>query len=183
VTAGRPAITPDTKVAALLEAYPELEEVLVGMAPPFAKLRNPVLRRTIARVTTLRRAAEVGGLVPRELVRRLREAAGLDPAGEAEAVEDGAAAPAGAVAERPGWTREAEVRWNLDADALLGGGREPLAEIGRRVSELEQGACGVLESSFVPAPLLEWLRSRGHDAVCVAEGQGYRTWIRVGAQA
>ncbi len=182
MTGGRPPITPDTKVAALLEAYPELEDVLVGIAPPFAKLRNPVLRRTIARVTTLRRAAEVGGLSPRELVGRLREAAGLDPAGEVDAVGDGAA-PAGAVAQRPRWTRQTEVRWTLDADALLAGGREPLAEIGRRVADLGTGECGVLESSFVPAPLLEWLRSRGHEAVCVAEGEGYRTWIRVGAQA
>lgn len=177
MTAVPPAITPDTTVAALLEAHPELEHVLVGMAPPFAKLRNPVLRRTIARVTTLRRAAEVGGLSPRELVGRLRAAAGLDPAFEADHVEDDAA-PAGAVARRPGWTREADVRWTADADALLGGGREPLAEIGRRASGLEPGACGVLVSSFVPAPLLEWLRGRGYEAACVVEGDGYRTWIR-----
>ena len=52
-------ITPETKVAQLLEDHPALEEVLVSLAPAFSKLRNPVLRRTIARVTTLKRAAEV----------------------------------------------------------------------------------------------------------------------------
>jgi hypothetical protein len=55
-------ITPETKIAALLEAYPELEPVLIATAPAFNKLSNPVLRRTIARVTSLRRAAEVAGL-------------------------------------------------------------------------------------------------------------------------
>jgi len=69
-------ITPETKVAAQPEAYPELEPVLIAAAPAFNKLSNPVLRRTIARVTSLRRAAEVAGLPVRELVVRLRAAAG-----------------------------------------------------------------------------------------------------------
>ena len=37
-------IVETTKVAVLLDAYPELEGVLIGIAPPFKKLRNPVLR-------------------------------------------------------------------------------------------------------------------------------------------
>jgi hypothetical protein len=43
-------IGPETTVGALLEAYPELERVLMEMAPAFAKLRNPVVRRTVAKV-------------------------------------------------------------------------------------------------------------------------------------
>ena len=39
-TGSKPPITPQTKVAELLDAYPELEDVLVEMAPPFKKLRN-----------------------------------------------------------------------------------------------------------------------------------------------
>jgi len=56
----RPVITPDLKIGAFLEAYPELEEVLIAAAPAFAKLRNPLLRQSVARVTTLRQAARVG---------------------------------------------------------------------------------------------------------------------------
>lgn len=41
------------RVAELLDAYPALEPVLVAQAPAFARLRNPVLRRTVARVATL----------------------------------------------------------------------------------------------------------------------------------
>ena len=33
-------ITPDTKVAELLEHYPQLEDVLIGIAAPFKKLKN-----------------------------------------------------------------------------------------------------------------------------------------------
>ncbi|MHC4830644.1 MAG: DUF1858 domain-containing protein [Planctomycetota bacterium] len=42
-------ITPETKVAQLLQHYPELEETLIAMAPAFKKLRNPVLRRSVAK--------------------------------------------------------------------------------------------------------------------------------------
>ena len=53
-------IQPSTKVAQLLDAYPELEEVLIRMAPPFRKLKNPILRRSVAKVATLKQAAIVG---------------------------------------------------------------------------------------------------------------------------
>ena len=46
-------ITSQTKVAELLEHFPELEETLIAMAPPFKKLRNPVLRRSVAKVASL----------------------------------------------------------------------------------------------------------------------------------
>ena len=55
-------ITPATKVAELLESWPELEEALVAQAPAFRRLKNPVLRRTVARVATLEQAAGVGGI-------------------------------------------------------------------------------------------------------------------------
>ncbi len=69
-------ITPDLKVAALLDEYPELEPVLIELAPAFKKLRNPVLRKTVARVTTLERAAGIAGLDTAVLVKALRKAAG-----------------------------------------------------------------------------------------------------------
>ncbi len=57
ITQNKLIITPQTKVKELLDAYPELEPVLIDMAPAFKKLRNPVLRRTIARVTSIKQAA------------------------------------------------------------------------------------------------------------------------------
>ena len=50
-------IQSSTKVGQLLDAYPELEEVLIKMAPPFKKLKNPILRKSIAKVATLQQAA------------------------------------------------------------------------------------------------------------------------------
>jgi len=76
----RPAITPQMKVGQLLDAYPELEDVLIGIAPEFARLRNPVLRQTVARVTSLQQAAQVGGVGLGDLIARLRAAAGCGDA-------------------------------------------------------------------------------------------------------
>src|SRR5690349_24242332 len=69
-------IGPETTVGALLEAYPELESVLVGMAPAFAKLRNPVVRRSVAKVATLEQAAKIGGISLQAMILRLRNVTG-----------------------------------------------------------------------------------------------------------
>ncbi|MGD8491813.1 MAG: DUF1858 domain-containing protein, partial [Anaerolineae bacterium] len=50
-------IAPKTKVAELISAYPQLEQVLIDYVPAFEKLKNPVLRKTVARITTLQQAA------------------------------------------------------------------------------------------------------------------------------
>ena len=48
----KPLITPETKVGELLTHYPELEELLLQFSPAFATLKNPILRRTVAQVTS-----------------------------------------------------------------------------------------------------------------------------------
>jgi Domain of unknown function (DUF1858) len=55
-------ISPKTKVGELLDNYPDLESVLMEMSRAFEKLRNPVLRKTVARIATLQQVAVVGGL-------------------------------------------------------------------------------------------------------------------------
>src|ERR1700693_259222 len=72
-------ILPATKVAALLDRYPELEDVLIALAPPFKKLKNPFLRKGVAKVASLRQAAVVGGMPVSELVNKLRAAIGQQP--------------------------------------------------------------------------------------------------------
>ena len=91
-------IAPDTRVGALLEARPDLEDTLVSLSPSFAALRNPVLRRTVAAIATLRQVAQVGKLPLAELINRLREAAGIGEQftdGAASTGESAAAAPTG----------------------------------------------------------------------------------------
>jgi len=61
-------ITRETKVHDLLEAYPYLLGYLADLRPEFGKLRNPVLRNTVARVASLETVAEMGGMDVGELL-------------------------------------------------------------------------------------------------------------------
>ena len=71
-------ITPRTKVAELLDHYPELEDDLVGMAPAFETLRNPALRKTVANVTTLQNVAKIANIQVTEMVNTLRGKVGQE---------------------------------------------------------------------------------------------------------
>lgn len=161
-------ITPETKVGDLLAAYPALEETLVSMAPAFAKLKNPVLRRTVARVATLAQAARVGGVDVREMVTSLRRAAGLG--GEPSADE---AAAAGDVLDTvPEWLDEARVVARLDADEILARGDHPLGAVQGVAAALPRGGQILLTSGFFPAPLVDAMRGRGFQTASYRAGDG-----------
>jgi len=160
----RAPITPATKVADLLESWPELEEVLIAQAPAFRRLRNPVLRRTVARVATLEQAAGVGGVPVRELVAALRRAAGIDtaaPPGET------ATESVGEASTPPEWLDPGRVTSTLDADALLDAGEVPLGRVNEQARALDAGELLRIDSGFRPVPLLEALAK-----------QGYRCFVR-----
>jgi hypothetical protein len=165
-------IDPETRVGDLLEAYPEAEEVLIGLAPRFKALRNPVLRRTVAKVTSLEQAAKVGGLEVRELVMRLREELGV----EGPAIEFTDSEGEG---PRPGWVDEAEPTSAIDAQRLLDAGKTPVSEVGVALAGMSPGEVLLVTASFHPAPLIDTLRSKGHELYCAAgEGESWQVWIR-----
>lgn len=172
------SITPETKVGDLLSAYPALEPVLVAQAPAFANLKNPILRRTVARVATLAQAARVGGLDARALVRALRAAAGQEPGdpGAGDAVGQAhASRPA------PAWYREDLVVASVDADAMLARGEHPLGLVNQKARQLGEGQMLVIDSGFVPAPLVDALRARGYEAETFEAGRArFRTCVRPG---
>ena len=149
-------ITPETKVAALLDAYPELEEVLLGMAPEFAKLRNPVLRRTVAKITSLRQAARVGSVPLGKLIDGLRKAAG-QAAGEFQGDEAGSATA-------PDWLDEGQIAEWLDARPLIEAGERPMEQVMSRLKDLPEGAILELTTSFEPAPLIDTAKQKGFAA-------------------
>lgn len=161
-----------TSVGPLLEAHPELEAVLIGLSPAFARLRNPMLRATLARFATLEHAAKVSGVPLPTLVGTLRRALG-EEAGEAVAetptrVGDGL----------PDWFEEARLVETLDVAAMLAQGVHPLAALRRLLAEHPAGAIVRLRSPFEPAPLLDHAREEGWEAAVAREGEGFLTFLR-----
>ena len=154
-TENRPDITPDTKVAELLRHYPELEDVLVSMSEEFRRLKNPVLRRTVARVATLRQVARIGGVSLGDLINTLRREAGLVETNVAETDMESAS--------RPEWWKE-PVK-SFDAREMIENGGHPLGLVMQDLAALADGDVYELVTPFVPEPLLE-----------VARGKGYLVW-------
>lgn len=174
-TQPKPPITPQTKVAELLDAYPELEDVLVEMAHPFKKLRNPVLRRTIARVTSLEKAASVANLPLRELITGLRKAAG-QPADD-EATDCGDDRPACSQDEAVDWVDASRVVWTVDADKILDEGGQPINETQNKARGLGYGDLGLIRSSFRPAPLIDLLEKQGFRTAVVQSDGNFATFV------
>lgn len=167
-----------TKVGALLSAHPELEEPLIEFVPAFARLRNPILRATVARLATLEQAARVGGVALPDLVLFLRRRLGQ----EEEPAAAGAAAPEAATSW-PEWFDPQAVVARLDASSLLERGLHPLAQVKKALAAHPAGGIVVVLSDFEPAPLIDQLTREGFLAACRAcreDGRGYETAFRRG---
>jgi hypothetical protein len=154
------SITPETRIAELLEAYPQLEEVLVQQSAHFKALKNPILRKTVARVATLEKASQMSGIPVRRLVATLREAAGLP--GESAADLGPEVLPAAVDAVAPEWFDERKVVVSIDADDLLAKGEVPLPRVNQAALTLPPDGLLKVKSAFRPAPLLEALGKAGH---------------------
>jgi hypothetical protein len=153
-------ITPQTKVGELLKTYPELEEALVSIAPAFRKLSNPVLLRTVARVTTLAQAARVGGVSVTELVQRLRRAVG-QPDFETLSADTGSS---GGSASVPDWFDPNKVTKSFDARPMIDAGEQPISRVLGDLDKLPAGEIYELLTPFKPAPLIDKAVSRGFKA-------------------
>jgi hypothetical protein len=149
-------ITPETKIGALLEAYPEVEQILIAWAPAFEKLRNPILRKTVAKVATIEQAARIGGVSVREMVCKLREAVGQTGPEVAEDVpatqSDGA-----------GWLARCAIADDIDADDMLARGVHPGGRVRQGAAKLKPGEVIRLKSSFRPEPLIHAMREGGFE--------------------
>jgi len=156
-------ITPETKVSKLLDSYPELEEVLIGLAPAFGKLRNPVLRKSVAKVATLRQAAKVGGVSLAKMINLLRAKAGIS---ERLAEGDPTSSTLG---EKPDWAAADHVCKSLDVRPMLEEGKHPLSLVLAALGELKGGQVLELVAPFAPIPLIDVATAKGFEAWWVEE--------------
>jgi hypothetical protein len=142
-------ITPKTKVYDLLEAYPGLEDTLIEMVSQFKKLKNPLLRRTITRVTSLQQAATIGNIKVEVLVNKLREAAGQ------EQLEDITEAAQKYNLTRPSWHDESRIVNTIDISEMLDQGEQPVHEVLGALKKLKAGDILKIIAPFLPAPLID----------------------------
>lgn len=148
-------ITPKTKIYDLLESYPELEDVLIEMAPAFKKLKNPVLRKTIARITTIGQAAVVGNLHVETLVNRLRKESGQT---NLEVIDNN---NTGFVTRQPDWFNPTRIAEVIDTREMLNAGEHPVHIVLAAIKKLKEDEILKIVAPFLPAPLIEKASSLG----------------------
>ncbi len=147
-------ILPETKVGELLDHYPELEAKLIEIAPPFKKLRNKMLRKTIAKVTTLKQAAKVGNVPLSELVNKLR-----NEIGQPEIEIDNEKA---VVVQKPDWVKEENIVKTYNAISDLEKGIQPVTRVSQELATLKENEIYLLITPFVPAPLINIFENKGY---------------------
>ena len=155
------------KVSDLLDAYPQLEGTLLELSPAFSKLRNPILRRTVAKVTTLQQAAKVAGVSPILLLETLRQAAGLpiDNSNESIDIEN-------EQKDKPEWFGKMNITIRFDARPIIESGENPMQEIIRLSKELQNNQIMELTAPFKPVPIMDLLKSKGFE-VWYNNGKAY----------
>ncbi len=150
-------ITPKTKIYDLLEAYPQLENTLISAAPEFKKLKNPVLRKTITRITNIGQAATIGGLKTEELVNRLRKEIGQETIGQM----DDSGEKYNTVC--PDWFNQEKISNTIDIRDMLHAGEQPVHEVLSQIRKLDNKEILKVIAPFIPAPLIDKSTSLGYE--------------------
>jgi hypothetical protein len=165
-------ILPSTKVGALLDRYPQLEDILIGLAPPFKKLRNPLRRKGVAKVASLKHAAAVGGMPVNDLVNKLRAAVGQAAISSEDARES-----ISYFSGEPEWFAASKVVISIDERAA-DPNKMPIIDVLRKAVRLQAGEMLELVTTFLPAPGIEILKKKGLRVWSVQHGpELIRTYV------
>lgn len=167
------SIDPSTKVAALLDQYPELEEVLIAMAPPFKKLKNPVLRKSIAKVASLKQAAAVGKMPVEELVNRLRVVVGQAPISGT-----GPRADESYLTAKPDWFNLDNIKATIIEKDEVDPNTMAITKVLPQANALQKSEILELVTTFLPAPGIDVMLSKGFLAWTVETEPGlFKTYF------
>ena len=157
-------ITLHTKVGELLDVYPQLEAILIEMSPSFAKLQNPILRKTVARVATVQHAAVVANIDVAVLVNRLRKEVGQ---GE---INTDTVNQQYLVSELPEWVLDAKITGRFDAIPVINEGGSPMVTIMQLVNNLSIDSILEVQTPFVPAPIIDMFTKQGFNVCALIKG-------------
>ncbi len=157
-------ITPSLTVHDLLETYPQLEEELISIAPPFEKLRNPFLKRSVAKIATMKHIASVGGLPLDDLIAQLRQAVGQQESAETYDEQD-------YFGEQPDWFSPDKVVLSIDEDKLEDKDKMTLVIVLHEARKVHAGEIIELVTSFLPAPGIDILKSKGYQVWTIKQSE------------
>jgi hypothetical protein len=160
MTTGNIEITPSTTVNDLLDAYPEIEETLIGIAPPFKKWKNKFLRESVAKAATLKHISSVGNVPLNELINKLREAVGQSVTNDSYEDEN-------YFSDRPEWFSADKISLSINEENLEDENKMTLVTILQEARKVRTGEIIELTTSFLPAPGLDKMKAKGYSVWAV----------------
>ncbi len=158
-------IDPSTKVSDLLNAYPELEETLIAIAPPFKKLRNPILRRSIAKIATIKNISSVGNIPLNELINKIKKAVG-------QPVSDDNYEDEEYFQDKPDWFSADKIAISINEEKSKNKDQMTIAAILKEAKNLEKGGIIELITTFLPAPGIDTMKSKNYSVWTIKEKDG-----------
>ena len=162
-------ITPKSKLLHVLEAYPELEDRLIEYIPAFKELKNPILRKTIAKIATMQQVAAIGKIKVEDLINMARKLVGQDCIESSEDFKVNR--------EKPEWFN-AKIAKAFDARDMLARGEHPVNQVVSDLNEMEAGQIYELLVAFLPVPLIEKGASLGFEHYVVEEDGTVKVYFR-----
>ncbi len=165
-------ITPSTKVEELLSAYPELEDELISMAPAFKRLKNPFVRRAVAKAATVKHISSVGGVPLNDLISKLRAAVGQPPASDSYLDED-------YFSSQPDWFSPDKVKVSIDESKIEDKETWTLTLLLREAKQVNKGEIIELVTTFLPAVGIDRMRSIGYSVwpTKLEDGSVFKTYF------
>ena len=140
-------ISPKTKVLQLIETYPQLEDVLINHVPAFIKLKNPILRKTVAKIVTLQQAASIGNVKVGDLINLLRKEVGQ------ELITDDS--NSAYITTKPDWFNERLIVQEFDIREMLAAGEQPVNQVISDLNKMTKATIYKLIAPFLPAPVID----------------------------
>ena len=158
-------ITPETNIGDLLKTYPQLEDELIKMAPPFKKLKNPFLRRGIGTVASLKHVSSVGNIPINQLINQINEALG-NPTSETSYTVDAYYTP------QPSWFSDEKVVVTIIEEELEDKNNMTLVEVNKRAKDVKEGEILELVTTFLPAVGIDVMRKKGYESWSIETDSG-----------
>ncbi len=166
-------ITKDWKVAKVLDIYPETLDAFLEVSPHFSKLKNKMLRKTLARRVTLEQAARVGGVNLDTLLMKLNRMAGFDV--DSLSLKNSESSGSVGAVHEPALPDRTEVK--LDVRPIIESGTDPFKTIMKTVKELDENEMLHLINSFEPVPLYSVMQKKGYTHASEKKGDEWHIWF------
>lgn len=146
------SVSPKTTIKDLLEVNQDLViEALINLNKNFKRLKNPILRKLLARRVSIADACRIAGCSISDFIGTMKQ---VGFAVEMEITEEPPDLP------KPAFKQASRYR-ELDVRPILAQDKDPLKEILANISSLEENEGLKLINTFEPMPLIHLLADRG----------------------